>query len=146
MTQYSQTLIGWNDNTNTPDDLSLGAYPLQYGTNAAEARDYLKSVKGWTITGDSPTGMDCGLTHVEEVLQTDLTIYPNPVRDWVTIHLPEGKGGITMEIFTITGQVVLQGTFSEITGGVDVSTLHPGTYQMTLKSNDGFYSTMFVKE
>jgi gliding motility-associated-like protein/uncharacterized delta-60 repeat protein len=56
---YSSTLIGWNANPATPDNLILGANGRQYGTNADAARTNLDVTKNWTITGDISTGVDC---------------------------------------------------------------------------------------
>ena len=52
-TNYSATLIGWNNNPATPNGRSLGANGRTYGTNAEAARTNLIDVKGWTITGDA---------------------------------------------------------------------------------------------
>ncbi len=56
---YSATLIGWGANPLTPNSLSMGASGRQYGTNAVAARTNLTTTKGWTITGDSPSGVAC---------------------------------------------------------------------------------------
>jgi surface protein len=50
---YSNTLIGWNDNAGTPNNIILGADSLEYNSAGAVARNNLITVKGWTITGDS---------------------------------------------------------------------------------------------
>jgi hypothetical protein len=52
-TNYSTTLIGWNNNPATPNGRSLGANGRTYETNAEAARTNLIDVKGWTITGDA---------------------------------------------------------------------------------------------
>jgi gliding motility-associated-like protein len=56
---YSATLIGWSANPSTPNGRTLGASGRQYGTNAVAARTNLTTTKGWTITGDSPSGAVC---------------------------------------------------------------------------------------
>ncbi|MBK9255746.1 MAG: DUF285 domain-containing protein [Saprospiraceae bacterium] len=63
---YSETLIGWSNNINTPNNLSLGALGRQYGTNAVSARMNLIS-KGWTIAGDSQLDETCSNELVLEV-------------------------------------------------------------------------------
>ncbi|MEZ0005649.1 surface protein [Flavobacterium sp. 28YEA47A] len=68
---YSLTLNGWANNTNTPSGRSLGTAGLQYGTNAVQARTTLTTGKGWTITGDSPSGQNCGLP--QTITATDMT-------------------------------------------------------------------------
>ena len=56
---YSSTLIGWSANPTTPNGRTLVAVGRQYGTNAVAARTNLTSAKGWTITGDTPSGSVC---------------------------------------------------------------------------------------
>jgi gliding motility-associated-like protein len=56
---YSATLLGWSANPSTPNGRTLGATGRQYGTNAVAARTNLATTKGWTITGDTPSGSIC---------------------------------------------------------------------------------------
>jgi len=56
---YSATLIGWSANPSTPNGRTLGATGRQYGTNAVADRTNLDVTKGWTITGDAPSGAVC---------------------------------------------------------------------------------------
>ncbi|MEQ1798033.1 MAG: BspA family leucine-rich repeat surface protein, partial [Lacibacter sp.] len=58
---YSATLIGWSANPSTPDNRNLGAAGMEYGTNAVTARTNLTGAKGWTITGDAPSGSSCSV-------------------------------------------------------------------------------------
>jgi surface protein len=69
-TNYSFTLQGWANNANTPSGRNLRAIGRQYGTNAVPARTLLTTTKGWTITGDSPSGQSCGLT--QTITATDM--------------------------------------------------------------------------
>ena len=55
---YSATLIGWSNNPATPNGRSLRAIGRQYGTNTAAARINLGN-KGWSISGDVASGVDC---------------------------------------------------------------------------------------
>lgn len=67
-TNYSATLIGWNANATTPNGRSLGATGRQYGTNAVAARTNLRTTKGWTITGDTPSGTICAATPAPTII------------------------------------------------------------------------------
>ncbi len=58
---YSATLIGWSANPSTPNGRTLEATGRQYGTNAVASRTNLITTKGWTITGDTPSGTVCGV-------------------------------------------------------------------------------------
>ena len=46
--RYSSTLIGWNNNPNTPNDLLLGASLLKYKSDALPAINNLLFNKGWS--------------------------------------------------------------------------------------------------
>ncbi len=70
---YSNTLIGWSNNPNTPNNRVLGAGDLQYGTNAVTARNNLISNKGWTISGDDPSGYDCSQPVLPTLTTTAVT-------------------------------------------------------------------------
>ncbi|MGJ1431402.1 MBG domain-containing protein [Sphingobacterium spiritivorum] len=79
---YSLTLVGWANNANTPSGRNLGADGRTYGTNAEAARTLLTGTKGWTITGDSPSGQSCGIPQtitVTDIVKTygDAPFIPN---------------------------------------------------------------------
>ncbi|WKZ60279.1 MAG: BspA family leucine-rich repeat surface protein [Cyclobacteriaceae bacterium] len=69
---YSATLIGWSANPTTPTGRTLGATGRQYGTNAVASRTNLTTTRGWTITGDTPSGTICGVA-------STITITTQPV-------------------------------------------------------------------
>lgn len=50
---YSETLTGWNNNPNTPSNITLDANGLEYNLSGSDSRANLISNKGWTIHGDS---------------------------------------------------------------------------------------------
>jgi len=60
-TNYSSTLIGWNNNPLTAEGILLTANGLEYGTSAEAARYNLMSAsgKGWTIYWDEPSCLPC---------------------------------------------------------------------------------------
>jgi gliding motility-associated-like protein len=65
---YSATLLGWSANPSTPNGRSLGATGRQYGTNVVAARTNLITTKGWTITGDTPSGTVCGAVSAPTII------------------------------------------------------------------------------
>jgi len=56
---YSKFLVGQANNPNLPDGLTISETTLLYGNDAIAARNTLVNTKGWTITGDSPSGFNC---------------------------------------------------------------------------------------
>jgi len=89
---YSSTLTGWSNNPNTPNNRTLGANGMQYGTNAVTARNNLISNKGWTINGDSPSGDDCSLPLYV------LTLSVNPSQAGTTTGAGQYTEGVNVPI------------------------------------------------
>ena len=56
---YSETLKGWGANPATPVGRNLEAGGKTYSPSAENARNHLINTKGWTITGDTPSGAEC---------------------------------------------------------------------------------------
>ena len=81
---YSATLIGWSTNPSTPNGRTLGAIGRQYGTNAVAARTNLTNTRGWTITGDTPSGIVCGSVPVPTII--NFTPTSGPIGTTVTIN------------------------------------------------------------
>ena len=65
---YSATLIGWNTNPNTNNNVSLGAQ-LSYTSLGDLARINLMGIKGWTISGDNL------VTSIDPIFSTLPTTY-----------------------------------------------------------------------
>jgi len=80
---YSATLLGWSTNPSTPNGRSFGASGRQYGTNAVTARTNLITTKGWTITGDTPSGTACGAIAAATIIS--FTASSGPIGTIVTI-------------------------------------------------------------
>lgn len=80
---YSATLMGWSANPSTPNGRTLGAAGRQYGTNAVSARTNLDVTKGWTITGDTPSGVSCSVATTPTI--TSFTPTSGPISTTVII-------------------------------------------------------------
>jgi hypothetical protein len=63
-------------------------------------------------------------TDVETITQTEIGVYPNPVTDELRIANYELHNGKTIDIFDISGRLVIQAN----TATVNVSTLSSGIY------------------
>ncbi len=87
---YSSTLIGWANNPSTPNNINLGTVSptiglRPYGTNAIAARNTLNA-KGWTITGDTPSGVIC--TNTSNIISKAILGGPhNPIEDTMSTAL-----------------------------------------------------------
>jgi len=80
----------------------------------------------------------------------DMTVYPNPVRDVVTVDIPEGKRG-RIVVFDMMGQLVWEGTEDEYRGDVliDLSGLSVGSYSVEFLPKDNkdrlVYTSQVIK-
>jgi surface protein len=73
---YSDTLIGWNNLSNTPSNITLGASTLTYNDDGEIAKNSLISNNGWTIN-------DAGLACVHET--TDFLCYVDNEESYINI-------------------------------------------------------------
>lgn len=142
---YSATLIGWSANPSTPNGRTLGATGRQYGTNAIAARTNLTTTKGWTITGDTPTGTDCGSVLVPTI--TSFTPTSGPIGTTVTITGTNFSTTPANNIvyFGATRATVTAATSTQLTVTVPIgATYQPITVQvdgLTAYSNKPFVVT-----
>lgn len=139
---YSSTLIGWSANPSTPNGRTLGAIGRQYGTNAVAARTNLISTKGWTITGDTPSGIACG-----SLIPTIISFTPasGPIGTTVTItgtnFSPTPANNSVM--FNGTTAVVSASTTTSITVTVPTGAT-TGLITVTVAGNTATSATNFT--
>jgi hypothetical protein len=77
-----------------------------------------------------------------------LEIQPNPAWDAISITLPEtGKGDVGILLFDATGKGISQMSLSasDSTVSIEIETLPPGLYFVTLQSSGRTYNGKFVK-
>jgi gliding motility-associated-like protein len=110
---YSATLIGWSANPSTPNGRTLEATGRQYGTNAVASRTNLITTKGWTITGDTPSGTACGAVLLPTI--TSFTPSSGPVGTTVTIT------GTNFSTTPANNTVQFNGTTAVVSGSTATS-------------------------
>ncbi|MFD0990790.1 chondroitinase-B domain-containing protein [Mariniflexile jejuense] len=79
-------------------------------------------------------------------LNNQVKIYPNPVKDVLTLSLTNNRVN-TIQVFTLDGRKVIEKQLNSVTGyiNVDISSLNNGSYIINLIANDATkYSKMFV--
>jgi surface protein len=123
---YSETLIGWNNNSNTPDSVNfIFNNNMRYGTNAVADRDDLINNKKWNISGDFPSGNDCSAVLSAEIQELyHISLYPNPASDILFI---KGYSG-SFRIFNAAGKLLSAEMQLNGDGSVDISSFKPGFY------------------
>lgn len=114
-------------------------YPADY--SGLEGKDL--SPKGWIETEPNTTLCDQILPTSNSLSNIDLTIYPNPTSDMITLQW-DNDMYIDIAIYDIQSRMVVQPL--RINGGrkyIDTSLLHPGMYVLVI---NGIESRTFVKE
>ncbi len=86
---------------------------------------------------DEEVGID------EQVGEYTLTVYPNPTADQLTIKI-EAKEITSIRIINITGET-LKTVFSN-KNTIDVSDLIKGIYFLQIKTEEGLFTTKFIKD
>jgi len=72
---------------------------------------------------------------VSDIETNEARVYPNPAKNQIII---EGTPDVSkIEIFTITGSLVLEATVSSLKTNVDISQLQNGTYLYSVLDNNG---------
>jgi hypothetical protein len=104
--------------------------------------------------GDAPYGswnVDAQATYSEECIlgleENELEIfelYPNPASQLVRISSSSNLFPKEIQIYSITGQLMMQPTFNS--SSIDVSKLASGLYILKAQFDEGFSSRTFVKE
>jgi hypothetical protein len=79
-------------------------------------------------------------------LQNKMKLYPNPAMNEIAISLP-GNQAATATVTDVTGRVLLKSILTGEKNHMDIRTLQPGVYFVTLQSADGkMYNSKLVKK
>jgi hypothetical protein len=71
--------------------------------------------------------------------QDNLTIYPNPAQNQITINLQgfQNLAGLNLEIYNIQGQLLIQQPLTQNNTQIDIFQFPQGIYLAKLRLNDG---------
>jgi len=86
----------------------------------------------------------CSGVGVEEDIQYELSVYPNPVNGITTLQL-EVPAEYSIEIVSMNGQVVMQRQFSGSSYELDLSSIPKGIYFLTIGSGEFVTTKKIVK-
>lgn len=81
-----------------------------------------------------------GLEDVEEN-ELGIKLFPNPASDWLNFQLPAGNKGISLEIFSVSGKLMLKTELNAPLEAIQVSHLPAGLYLVKFTDGDGNSST-----
>jgi hypothetical protein len=84
----------------------------------------------------------------EEQNSSTIDIFPNPIKDILTIDAPQINGEYTISISTINGQEVLKQKINENSGKseINISNLSSGVYIIKAKTDKGIMVKKFIKQ
>jgi hypothetical protein len=107
-------------------------------------KNFITSRRSSLTTQLAPYG--CYLSSQDPQLSnTELRLYPNPTRDFLSIEIPseQRNSALSLEIFEISGRVVLKQDFLSPAPTVTVSTfgMSPGAYFLKLSAASGRLTT-----
>ncbi len=85
------------------------------------------------------------VTAINKLNKTTLTLYPNPVSNllWVTLPITE-SGNANVDIYTVSGEMVLSKTGKGNSLRIPVTTLASGLYQIVIATESEIYTGQFL--
>ena len=100
------------------------------------------------VTGQAALVSFNGATGIRDLAELPMRVYPNPVRDVVTMEL-EATGTVQYRVFDALGREVLQGSMAA--GGtqrhsIHVAALTAGFYQLEVRSAEGMGTQRLIIE
>lgn len=146
---YTALLNSWGNNNNTPNNITLGARNLIYGTNGATLRDNLVSSKHWNIIGDTVSGFKCVQYPLSILDNTSTTInysiIPNPSNGISFLEIESSLNeAISVSIFDMFGRELEKKHTSIQVGqnkiNLPINALAQGVYFVRFVLNQQTYS------
>ena len=84
-----------------------------------------------------------GLNESNSMINTTLSVYPNPATDVLNISLSNGTSIETVNIYNVSGKLVNN---TKLNGNqIDISQLNNGVYMVEVLTANGTFKTKFVK-
>jgi len=146
--------------TDADDMVGSGANSIRYNgvtTIKSKATYALANASGimiWQITEDcATTNSHSLLLAISQVVTTtpvaapvsvnSINVFPNPAQDRVTIEGVNLEEGDVVTLTDLSGKVVLSQTLTS--GSLDISQLNQGLYIVSVRSDNGVYTTRIQK-
>jgi hypothetical protein len=93
--------------------------------------DNISGVTGCIDTSGSGTGIN------HEIKPVEISVYPNPAHDVLNVELKNFSGTSTYAMYSISGQIVLNGSLGTGLDQIDVSSLEKGLYFIEITNVSG---------
>jgi len=138
---YDATLRGWSNNTNTPENITLGANGLFYCNSEADRKNLIDN-NAWVFAGDEK---DC-TSSIQNESSLIISVSPNPVRNLLYINA-KNRIQYKIKLMNQFGQLLKTG---ENISHIDMSSYPAGIYYLKLQPIHGAHdlkgkSISFIK-
>jgi photosystem II stability/assembly factor-like uncharacterized protein len=144
ITPFSAFIIKTTDGGSTWSKLLVGKSSVLNSVFFTDANTGYLVGNGGTILKTTNGG---GLVSAAETrkLESTISVYPNPAKDFVVFDLPNGSESATVELYDIQGKKVIQQKLTE-TKQISVGHLPRGLYLYRLTDSKKFYAGKLVVE
>lgn len=75
-------------------------------------------------------------TAVNEMPIQDISIYPNPAQEFVSVNMPVNYNQAQLSIYNLTGQLIIQKQLTQPNQAIPVIELSNGTYILVIRNED----------
>lgn len=139
-TTYNWTVeVQYNNGSNNVFGPPSAQCPVSFGSSSIAANYDTDAVDGGTISKDEPNNTVLGVNDPNTDL--NLSVYPNPVHDRLTLNTSEYISAIY--VYSVTGELLR--TFAS-EHDIPMSDLTPGTYFVLVKTESGMKRAVVIKE
>lgn len=99
------------------------------------------------FTVDSLTALapECTFVGLENEIQSNLSLYPNPAHDCISIHI-ENAAAFSYMIRDLQGKILLSGKGKDNFTKVEIKNLPQGIYYLEIKANEQYFSKTVIKD
>jgi hypothetical protein len=131
-----------SNGTTVLDSISFG--PLSAYQSYGRQTD---GALNWVIFETPTPNAANGVSSIENMSNTQLNVYPNPVNDYLTLKLGKTSASKaqTMTISNLSGQIILKKVCNEELNTIDVRELPNGVYLINLNSGTKQQNRLFIK-
>ncbi|HEY3370208.1 MAG TPA: T9SS type A sorting domain-containing protein [Prolixibacteraceae bacterium] len=131
--------------------LADGGYEYKFFWNTGWANgDNGPGNRAYTVSGNTSLYYEWGVdgftetTSAKQLSGTSFKVFPNPVTNMLTIQSPDMKGLVVSDLL---GRTIRNYQFQAVNSKqVDLSGLQSGIYLITVKTNDGTYTSKVIKQ
>lgn len=127
----------WTPNLNNHYKYTVNNISIQTGYKISAQGNYLiKAISQQGCLSQKNISIsykDCQITHLPSTKSTPITLYPNPVADYLTIDNPLSEP-LNLIIYSLEGKVVLTSPLLNTTQSIDLSALQSGPYFVMIGS------------